>query len=90
VIVSSRIPKNNWAVKLLKDWSAHRQLVCPSHTDWPTHLLLTQPKELDYWLSKFVLEVRKANGDYQRLCTIIICSGLFRHNREDRPEIDIF
>jgi hypothetical protein len=49
---------------------------------------LTQPKELDYWLSKFVLEVRKANGDYYPPETLHnICSGLLR---QIRPEINIF
>ena len=61
------VPKNtnkntNWAVNIWKQWSSHRRQVCTSYSDWPTHLLTTQPTELNYWLSKIVLEVRKANG----------------------------
>ena len=53
--------------------------------------MLTQPKELDYWLSKFVLEVRKANGDcYPPETLHNMCSGLLRYIRQDRPEINIF
>ena len=53
--------------------------------------MITQPKELDYWLSKFVLEARKANGDCYTPDTLYsICSGLLRYIRENRPEINIF
>ena len=90
------VPKNtdkctNWALNIWKEWSTHRQKQFSSHSQWPTHLMITQPKELDYWLSKFVLEARKANGDCYTPDTLYsICSGLLRYIRENRPEINIF
>ena len=58
------VPKNtdkntSWAVNIWKHWSAHRRKVCTSFTEWPTHLLITELSQLDYWLSKFVLEERQ-------------------------------
>ena len=96
VAKKSAIPKNtdkstNWAVRIWKEWSASRQQTCPSHTEWPTHLLITQPKELNYWLSKFVLEARKTSGVCYPPDTLYsICSGLQRYIRQDRPEINIY
>ena len=90
------VPKNtdkctNWALNIWKEWSTHRQKQFSSHSQWPTHLMITQPIELDYWLSKFMLEARKANGDCYTPDTLYsICSGLLRYIRENRPEINIF
>jgi hypothetical protein len=66
------IPKNtdkntSWAVNVWKQWSAHRRQVCASYSDWPTHLMIAVPSELNYWLSKFVLEARKADGEHYPL-----------------------
>ncbi|MCG8625945.1 MAG: hypothetical protein MJE68_28605 [Proteobacteria bacterium] len=75
------VPKNtnkntNWAVNIWKQWSSHRP-VCTSCNDWPTHLFNTQPTELNYWLSKFVLEIRKANGEqYPPDALYSVCTGL--------------
>ena len=90
------VPKNtdkntSWAVNIWKEWSAHRCKVCTSFTKWPTHLLITEPSQLDYWLSKFVLETRKGNGDHYPPDTLYsICSGLLRYIRETRPQMNIF
>ena len=90
------VPKNthkntSWAVNIWKEWSAHRRKVCTSFTEWLTHLLITEPSQLDYWLSKFVLEARKGNGDHYPPDTLYsICSGLLRYIRETRPQLNIF
>ena len=90
------IPKNTeksttWSVNVWKEWSAHRRQTCTSYTDWPTHLLIAQPIELDYWLCKFVLETKKSNGEHYPPDTLYaICNGLLRFIRETRPEINIF
>ena len=87
------IPKNtdkntSWAMNMWKQWSAHRRQVCASYSDWPTHLMIAVPSELNYWLSKFVLETRKADGEHYPPDTLhVICSGL---QRETRPEINLF
>ena len=94
--IASSIPKNtkkstDWAVNIWKEWSAHRRSVCSSYTDWPVHLFIAQPQELNHWLSKFVLEARKSNGEPYTPDTLYnICSGLLRYIRERRPQINIF
>ena len=52
---------------------------------------IAQPQELDFWLSKFVLEARMGNGEPYPPDTLYgICAGLLRYIRERRPEINIF
>ena len=58
---ASSVPKNtkkstDWAVNIWKDGSVHKRSVCSSYAEWPIHLFIAQPQELNYWLSKFVLE----------------------------------
>ena len=90
------VPRNtekntSWAVNIWKQWSAHRRQTCTSYCDWPTHLLIVHPTEMNNWLSKFVQEARKKNGDHYPPDTLYcICSGLLRFVRETRPEINIF
>ena len=58
VAVPANTKKNtSWSVNVWKDWSAHRRAVAPS--DWPPHLLICTPWELNRWVSRFVLEVRR-------------------------------
>ena len=67
----------SWAVKVWKDWtdSFPGQL-----SEWPTHLYLAMPQQMNYWLCKFVLEGRKANGDHYPPNTLYsICCGLLRY-----------
>jgi hypothetical protein len=57
------IPKNtkrctNWAIKVWKDWSLQRQQSFPGYEEWPVGLMLATHQQLDYSLSKFVVEVR--------------------------------
>ena len=78
-------------MNIWKEWSQHRRQTCSSITEWPVHLFIAQPQELDHWLSKFVLETRKTNGEPYPPDTIYgICSGLLRYIRERRSEINIF
>ena len=79
---ASSVPKNtkkstDWAVNIWKQWSAHRRRVCSLYSEWPVHLYIAQPQELNYWLSKFVLEARKNNGEPYPPDTLYnICAGL--------------
>ena len=81
----SSVPKNtkkstDWAVNIWRDWSTHRRSVSPSFTDWPVHLFIAQPQELNHWLSKFILEARKSNGEPYPPDTLYnICPGLLRY-----------
>ena len=60
----------------------------------PTDIRATSVSELNYWMGKFVMEVRKkspAGEDYPPNTLYILCCGVQRFLREDyRREIDIF
>lgn len=65
--------------------------MCSSYTEWLVHLFIAQPQELNYWLSKFVLEACKSSGEPYPPDTLYnICAGLLRYIRERRPEVNIF
>ena len=55
------IKSTNWAVNTWQQWTAHRRKVCLS-LDCPPHLYTCTNWQLDYWISKFILEARKTNG----------------------------
>ncbi len=94
-VQSSAVPKNtskstSWAVNIWKEWTAHRRTVCHP-LDCPPHLLLCQPDELNQWLSKFVLEVRRKDGQlYPPQTLYSLCCGLLRYVREIKPDINFF
>ena len=84
------VPKNtkkatSWAVKVFEQWRLQRNemtnddgKLCPSN-------LLECPKltELNYWLSRFVVEARRENGDAYPARTLSnLLAGLYRHCRE--------
>ena len=78
-----------WAVKVWKDWSSNRRVVSPS--DWPPHLFLCSTRELNRWLSRFILEVRRQDGkNYPPNTLYQLCCGVMRYVREVKPELDIF
>ena len=66
----------------------HQQL--PSF-QCPPHIMLCSPPQLSYWLSRFVLEVRRQDGEHYPPQTLYsMCCGLLRYVREVKPEINIF
>lgn len=88
--VPANIKKStSWSAKVWKDWSAHRRAASPS--DWPPHLLICTPWELNRWMSRFVLEVRRQDGKHYPPNTLYqLCCGLMRYVREVKPDLDIF
>ena len=78
-------------MKVWRDWRGHRLQMCNSTLDCPPHLLLCSNSELDYWLSKFVLEARRLDGQPYPPRTMygIVCS-IMRYVRELRPQINFF
>ena len=63
---SQGIPANTlngtkWAVNVWRDWTAYRWSVCHP-LDCPPHLHVCSNEELNSWLSKFVVKVRRKNG----------------------------
>ena len=96
-VKENAVPKNTarnttWAVKVWKDWSAHRQQSFPGvFSEWPVHLYIANDHILDYWLSKFVIEVRNSCGNVYPPNTLYsVCCGLQRYIKDHRPQINIF
>ena len=55
------------------------------------HLYLANNQQLDYWLSKFLLEIRKKNGEHYPPKTMYsICCGLQRYIQDHHPEVNLF
>ena len=46
-----------WAVHVWREWRSHRMQACGSSLACPPHLLICSDHELDYWLTRFLLEV---------------------------------
>ena len=94
------IPKNtkkstNWATTVWIDWTEYRRMAAEEDADeseLPSALINQLTKtELNYWLSHFVLEVRRRNGDCYPPNTLYqICCGLQRAIRETSPGWNLF
>ena len=83
--VPANTKKNtSWAV--WNEWSAYRRGQDPSN-----YLLTMQVSELNEWLSRFVVEVRRKDGKFYPPNTLHqLCCGLLRRLREVDPSLDIF
>ena len=81
-----------WCVNVWKEWSQYRQSLHPgAYSEWPIHLYLADNQQLDYWLSKFVLETRKRNGDHYPPKTLYaICCGLQRYIQDHCSDVNLF
>lgn len=97
----SRIPANTkkatkWSLGVWTDWKVARSETCSEDSDkCPAgvgDITKMSKEELDFWLSKFVLEVRKTNGECFYPNTLYgICCGLQRYLRDNgRPEINLW
>ncbi len=73
-----------WSLKVFGDWIASRK---GSDDECPVDLLVKQtPEELNNWLSRFVVEVRRNDGcPYPPRTIHQILSGILRHMRSINP-----
>ena len=79
----------SWALNVWKDWTASRRKVCHP-LDCPPHLFLCTPSQLDYWLSKFVMEIRHKDGQpYPPSSLYQICCGVLRYIRELKLSVNL-
>ncbi len=92
----SAVPKNtakntSWSVNVWRQWRTQRMQIRGSTLDCPPHLLICNVHELDYWLSRFVLEARRTDGQPYPPQTLygLVCS-LMRYVRELRPHINFY
>ena len=84
------VPKNtqkatDWARRVFDEWRINRNKrsdeKCPS-----TLLVSPDVRALNYWLSRFVLEVRRADGEpYPASSLVNILSGLYRYSKKCSP-----
>ena len=77
-----------WAMRIFAEWRAERNSRSNSPTSLcPDNILeASQPDKLRYWLSHFVNEVRKQNGNPHPPKTVHqILAGLQRHILETTP-----
>ena len=78
-----------YCLNLWEEWRKHRMQISNTNIAPITELA---PSMLQYWLTRFILEVRKRNGSVYPANTLHhICCGLMRHLRQSgQPEIDFF
>ena len=85
----------DWATTVWIEWTEYRRSVaeediCESELPSPLINQLTKT-ELNYWLSHFILEARRCNGDMYPPNTLYqICCGLQRAIRETNPSWNLF
>ena len=88
--VCANTKKNTtWAVNVWNEWVDYRRQQNP--LDYPPYLLTMTLAEMDKWLSRFVLEVRRKDGNVYPPNTIHqLCCGILRHVQDVKPDLDIF
>ena len=79
---------NNWCVAIWEEWTTARRNM---YVEYPPPLLQCSLEQLNNWLSRFALEVRRKDGEPYPPSTLysIVC-GLQRHIREVNPTISFF
>ena len=97
-----RIPTNtkhntNWAIRVWKDWAFERNSLTNNSTaenSVRADILTNTNEELNKWLAKFVVEVRKkeeAGKSYPPNSLYQLCCGLQRFLQNNgRPSLNIF
>ena len=81
----------NWGVNVWKDWSKYREQTCSAPEEHPPHILTCQVSELNNWLCRFVLEVRRKDGKpYPPNTLHQLCCAILRYVRGVNPDVDFF
>ena len=85
--IDGAIPKSTrksttWSVNTWEEWSDHRQSI---GSDSPPKLDALTNGELNYWLDRFVVEVRNKKGEcYEGGTLYSLCAGIQRYLRSKR------
>ena len=78
-----------WALNLWSEWSNNRITKHGDGPSMPPHLLSFE--KMNYWMSKFILEVRRKDGlEYPPNTLYCIVCGVMRHIRKYCPEVNFF
>ena len=88
--------RNKWAVNSYNSWAFDRTLLtdesafCPFPRQFND--LISVPKRLiDYWISKFIYEIRKKRGErYPRNTLVSITAGINSSFQENQLEVNLF
>ena len=96
--ISSRVPPKTkkqtaWCNKVWEDWATTRNNnLLDGEEPFSASFIIMSVDQMDFYLCRFVLEVRKANGDTYPPSTLYqLCCGLQRLLRESgRADINIF
>ena len=95
-LMETHIPAHNrrnttWALKLLGDWIAERNVNTASSELCPVDLLKCDHTVINYWLCRFVGEITKKDGEPYPPCTIhLILAAWQRKLLEDKPDAQVF
>ena len=98
-VKTSRIPKKTqantlWATKLWQEWACSRiKNISPDETGHAldNDVVKMELADVSFWLQRFVLEVRKSNGDvYSPDSLYQLCCGIQRALREAGHDVNIF
>lgn len=94
-IVSEAIPEKTkqhtkWCYDTWRQWHSHRTASATSIEETPPTLTSMKKEQLNFWLSRFLVEVRRKDGSVYHGETLhsLIC-GLQRHLRLTRPDFVI-
>ena len=85
--------QTKWSVRTWSKWAVHRNNnLLPSETQFNCSIEVLSVNELAFWLSRYVLEVRREDGKcYPPNSLYQLCCGLLRHlNDCGRPEVNMF
>lgn len=87
--------RNTWAINLYEVWSASRVIGKDDNNDMilprsRNDLQTTPVRDINYWLGKFIYEVRKKNGDYYPRDTLVCLTAGLNHNISQTRSINLF
>ena len=86
-IPNSTARSTQWSVNLWKEWSSNRKKMGVEYPQTLPHLL--DYANIDYWMCKFILEVRRQDGkEYPPNTLYQIVCGIMRHLRKYCPEVN--
>ena len=88
--------RNKWAINQYEMWAKQRQLLPGESVDYPLPKNEASLKEatveaLDYWMAKFIFEIRKKDGSvYRRESLISIIAGINAFFNSSNRNINFF
>ena len=83
----------SWSVNVYQAWAEHRnsqiETLQDEYMSVPLNFQVATVEEINYWLTRFILEVMKADGNpYPANSLFSISTGLLRHFRDDFNRYD--